>query len=101
MYPPGTILEGENFVIEHIEKEGAVFLENAFGDLALSVQGNYYIGFQTNKYVMITAEMEEGTQYVKPFAKDSIRARLHPHTLRRTNSVAAAAPLLVPHFVGC
>ena len=50
MYPPGTILEGENFVIEHIEKEGAVFLVNAFGEskLALSVQGNYYIGFQTD-----------------------------------------------------
>ena len=59
-----------------------MFLVNAFGEsnLALSVRGNYYIGFQSDKYVLVTVEMEEDTQYVKHFAKDMIKNFLYPHT---------------------
>ncbi len=61
---PERYYKGENFVIEQIETVGAVFLVNACGEsnLALSVQVKYYIGFQSDKYVMVTVEMEEDTQ---------------------------------------
>jgi hypothetical protein len=79
---PERYEQGENFVIEHIEKEGAVFLVTASGEsnLALRVQSNCYIAFQSDEYVLVTVEMEEDTQYVKHFPKDMIKNFLYPHT---------------------
>ncbi len=62
---PKRYFLGEHFVIEHIEKKSALF---------------YYTGFQSDKYVMVTVEMEEDTQYVKHSAKDMIKNFLYPHT---------------------
>jgi hypothetical protein len=74
--------EGENFVIEHIEKEGAMILVTSRGEtnLALLVEGNYVTAFKNDKYVMMTVEREQDTQYVKHFPKDMLKNMLYPHT---------------------
>jgi hypothetical protein len=88
---PERYYKGENFVVEHLEKEGAVFLVNASGESNLARSRNYYIGFQSDKYVMVTVEIEEDTQYVKHFAKDMIK-NLHVLRAARMRRCADARP---------
>ena len=81
--PPVRYFAGENFIVEDIDKMGAIFLTTKEGqsDLAFSVKGKHVIGFaESNDYVLEDVAPHDNTQYVKDFARDHLKTELYLHT---------------------
>ena len=81
--PPERYLPGENFIIQDIDRMGAIFLTTKEGqsDLAFSVKGKHVIGFaESDDYILEDVEQHDNTQYVKDFAPNHLKNVLYPHT---------------------
>ena len=81
--PPERYLPGENFIIQDIDRMGAIFLTTKEGqsDLAFSVKGKHVIGFaESDDYILEDVEQHDSTQYVKDFALNHLKNVLYPQT---------------------
>ena len=74
---------GQNFVVEDIDRMGAIFLTTKEGqsDLAFSVNLKHVFGFEeSDDFIIEDLALHDNTQYVKDFAHNHLRNELYPHT---------------------